>query len=152
MTVVGATPMLQIGKGVLASQPNPAAAGRSARPGVAPALYHYTCWHMASRIVAVGALLPNAHPFLPRLRAVVWLTSEPEPDAVALGLTAEHLRCDRTKVRFLVTEYEGVVPWLAVVDSQPPAVLDPRIVKRLHAGRRPETWWVSPFPTPVVLA
>ena len=149
--IVGAAPSRN-GKGVLAHRTVPSAQGHSAPRGVAPTLWHYTCWHQAAGILAVGALIPNAHPFLPRLRPLVWLTTLDVPDAVGLGLTAEHLRCDRTKVRFLVAEYEGCVPWLSLVDSQPPAVLDPRIVKRLHAGRRPETWWVSPYPTPVVPA
>lgn len=151
MTIVGATPPPN-GKGGI-SHPILFAPRHSAPArGVAPTLWHYTCKHQRSGIIAVGALIPNQHPLLPRLCPLVWLTTEEIPDRVGLGLTAEYLRCDRSEERFLVAEYESVLPWLTVVALAPPRVLDARIVRRLHQGRHPETWWVSASPVPVIPA
>jgi len=125
--------------------------GHSARPaGATPVLWHYTCDHHVVQIAALGALIPHAHPFLPGLRPIVWLTTMERPDAVALGLTSEFVTCDRTRHRFEVTNTTSCVSWRSVTEVAPARALPPEIVAMLESHGRPDTWWISPLPVPVV--
>lgn len=126
---------------------------RSAQPADAtPVLWHFTCDHAAPTIRATGSLLPRAHPFLPNLRPVVWLTTMRRPDAQALGLTSDFIRCNRTLNRFRVTDSRDCLPWRLAVAQAPPWAISRDIVALLEDGRQAHTWWISPLPVAVVRA
>lgn len=114
-------------------------------------LYHFTCEHMARPIIACGALVPFAHPLFPHLAPVVWLTTADQPDPQATGFRHAFLACDPMAFRFLVTDRTACVPWPVARDQAPFGATDPDAVMMLEHGCRPDTWWVSPIPVPVVL-
>lgn len=111
-------------------------------------LYHYTCRHAARRIGRRGTLVPNPQPFLVRsgLPPLVWLTDLDVPDAEALGLTAHHLACDRTEVRYRVVDASTVQAWRTYKLR-----LDRLEVSALELGHRHAVWYVSAAPVPVEL-
>lgn len=146
MTIVGATPV-----GDAPSQ-EPTQGHSAPLARVAPTLFHLTCVHRAPSIIAIGALIPNPHPFMPRMAPLVWMTDQPDLDPALLGLTQTYISCDRTQCRFMVIDYSTVHRWLDVVAEAPLTVLDPRVVHRLNKDRRPEHWWISGAPVPVVPA
>jgi hypothetical protein len=113
----------------------------------APRLWHFTCDHHAPSIVAVGALVPRRHPFLPALAPVVWLTEDPDPERAAVGLTMRHIDCDRLAHRFMAISTEHCQRWADVRYHGSRSV-----VHDLERFARPETWWVATVPVPVVLA
>jgi hypothetical protein len=111
-----------------------------------PALYHFTCDHRAPSILAVGALVPMRHYWLPEMAPVVWLTDDPEPQRDDVGLTSHYLECDRMAHRFRVIDTSACVPWSTVRGLGPRSS-----VVILESFGRPETWWISTASVPVVL-
>lgn len=128
---------------------------RKTRAGAVPPLWHFTCDHFATQIVAVGALVPHRHPYFPSLGRVVWLTSQPNPERYLVGLTSDTLDCDRMAHRFRVTESDQCLWWPDVRDLMRAARqpgFDAATVRAFEYGRAPETWWLSPLAVPVVRA
>jgi hypothetical protein len=112
-----------------------------------PPLYHFTCDHRAPSIIAIGALVPMRHFWLPAMAPLVWLTHEPAPRRVDVGLTSEWLECDRMAHRFLAIDPRACVPWSTVRHLGPKSA-----VADLESLGRPDTWWILTVPVPVVLA
>lgn len=108
-------------------------------------LYHYTCDHGSEKIARSGELRPNAHPLLPV--PVVWLTSEPAPDRIGLGLTSTIIRCDRTAWRVRV-DTEQADPWHVFARRYR---ITRGIRDELEAGRWPMSWFVSEDPIAISL-
>jgi hypothetical protein len=138
---------------------SPAATASSSAPGRLhtarrrphPArLYHFTCKHSERSIIAVGALVPAPHPFLPWAAPMVWLTTDPRPTRIDVGLTSDFIDCDRMARRFRVILPGVARRWLDLCDTAPPDARD--TIEMLNRGRRPETWWVSTVAVPVVPA
>lgn len=107
-------------------------------------LWHYTCRHRAALIGRRGVLTPNAQPWFDGVE-LVWLTDLDVPDADALGLQSTILRCDRTEVRYRVTDGPAV-PWSEWAED---AHIDRRVRSELTFGRRPRHWFVSTVPVTV---
>ena len=108
-------------------------------------LFHYTCAHSARRIGRRGLLLPlrlvqrdaaarlGVHAWLAEL---VWLTTLPEPDINATGLTSRGHGCDRLEYQYRVLTPGRAQPWIGSRwHGQHPDWGDP--------GDDPATWWVS---------
>jgi hypothetical protein len=95
----------------------------------------------------VGALVPMRHFWLPKMAPLVWLTDQPAPRRVDVGLTSEWLECDRMAHRFLVIDATACVPWSDVRDLGPKSA-----VATLESFGRPDSWWISTMPVPVFLA
>jgi hypothetical protein len=110
-------------------------------------LWHFTCDHRAPGILAVGALVPMRHFWLPEMAAVVWLTDQADPRRDDVGLTMRLVQCDRMAHRFRVIDASTCVPWRSVRHLGLR-----RLVDELEAFGDPATWWVSTLPVPVVLA
>lgn len=108
-------------------------------------LYHYTCNHGLNGIIADRKLMPNPHPWLGH--ALVWLTDLDTPDRAALGLTAEHITCDRTENRVTVTYTPIIRPW---VEWAKWATV-PYLVRDMleGGGGLPMHWWVCPVALPL---
>lgn len=107
------------------------------------ALFHFTCQHAADRIE--GLLLPHPQPLIGDT-ALVWLTDLDEPDREGLGLTSMTLACDRTQIRYRVTDPTPVEPWIG---STTQASVAPPIQALLHRYSRPEHWFISRQPVAV---
>ena len=113
-------------------------------------LYHYTCRHAAHAIGrGRGVLHPHGHPLLrtrdlQRFASVVWLTDLEVADVEGLGLTAHHLSCDRTEVRYRVVDPSPVQAWRTYKLR-----LDRVDVSALELGRRHDRWYVSARPVEV---
>ena len=118
-------------------------------------LYHYTCEHSVSSIIAErGLLRPNPHEGPSKLIegaytfGVIWLTdidARTIDDVRALGLTGVSglTQCNRTGWRFVVPRV-GVVPWSEYADS---ISVDPEYRAALEAeGCAPTRWWVARKP------
>lgn len=118
-------------------------------------LFHYCCEHVAPKIARDGFLKPgmawrhydfkmlsHGEPMsgLWRAPAVVWLTDLARPDRQALGLTSFTLPCDRTEVRFTVSDATGVVPWRDFAETHGAAS---DWLSVMEAGRSPEHWFVA---------
>lgn len=100
-------------------------------------LYHYTCHdHGEIGIRESGLIKPGRD-------GLVWMTDLDVPVREALGLTSYSLRCDRTAVRFEVTDNGYTQPWVRARRG-----LDPRFVADLEAapGIMLMHWWVSGRP------
>lgn len=108
-------------------------------------LWHFTCRHRAERIGRRGLLTPHHHPIIED--SLVWLTDLAVPDPELLGLTSTFIACDRTEVRYRVTDPSVATPWVELR-----AQYDPRLVSQLEAFRAPHHWWVSRLEVPVVRA
>jgi len=105
-------------------------------------LYHFTCRHRAEMIGVHGQLEPNPQPYLAG-RPVVWATDLYVADRDALGLTSETLACDRTEVRYQITEPDAFEPWT----SWWPRKVAPDAVSQLtYPPRRPRHWYVAVCP------
>jgi hypothetical protein len=100
-------------------------------------LWHYTCQHGRDRIGKRGELRPNAHPWLPLLGRVIWLTDDPTPTRDAVGLTSTTLTCDRMQYRYRVTETDAV-PWAQYRPAMPSDIVDD-----LERYGEPDTWHVA---------
>ena len=106
---------------------------------MSPLLYHYSCDHGARGIRADGGLRGNVHPLLTEVGRIIWLTDMDVPDRLALGLTSNLIRCDRTAHRFTVqTELARHWPSAARELCGPAA----RRELDMSYGARPMHWWV----------
>lgn len=114
-----------------------------------PALFHYCCAHSREGILHDGLLLPNPQPFLPGAPPLVWLTDLDAPIRDGLGLTSDHIKCDRTEYRFSVIQTGTAVWWptYARMTRVPRATRDV-----LESFGMPAHWYVSSAPVPVVEA
>src|SRR5262252_4200069 len=112
------------------------AAGHSAPASAIPTppLFHFTCDHCAPSIVGCGALLPNRQPFFPYLAPLVWLTSLPDPERDAVGLTSStYIACDRMAHRFRVLDTSTCLPWLSAIAIAPSYVVPADPLELLHS-------------------
>jgi len=100
-------------------------------------LYHFTCDHGHEGITKTRILLPNAHPMMLNLGAILWLTdlSEP-PSKESVGLTNSWTTCDRLAYRYIV-HCKAAVHWSEVRARAPKDV-----VATLEAFGQPEHWWI----------
>jgi hypothetical protein len=110
-------------------------------------LWHFTCDHGYQGIGRRGTLVPHESPLTGDLGPVVWLTDSPWPDRDATGLTSRFLRCDRMQYRYRITDASKAMPWGAVRGGVPASV-----VRDLERYGDPDSWWVSSYPLPAVLA
>src|SRR5262245_7392496 len=120
-------------------------------------LYHYTCRCGRRAIGKQGLVLtPRVHTpqaaaqFPDRYRwltGLSWFTAAEVPDAVALGLTAATIRCDRTEFRYRVTDVSDLRRWLDVCHEYPADV----VAELNGRDHRPEWWWVADTAIPVRL-
>ena len=117
-------------------------------------LYHYTCGHGFRKIGKVGLLMPAndlmnptlAKDFNSPVARYVWLTDLSVPIKDALGLTAEHIGCDRTVHRYRVTENAIAIRWFDLRKSFDASWRD---LLESAPGARPAHWWVAQEPVPV---
>lgn len=137
-----------------------------------PTLWHYACHHSWLAIGDAGALLPPrwllaqhripmpttvSRPRYGRavmerwerpLLDLIWATDLDTPDPVALGLTRDWIRCDRTAYRYRVTDLRFMEPWTQVTG------IPKRLREELEAhplGVQPAHWWVASVPVAVIL-
>ncbi len=111
-------------------------------------LYHFTSTVHLPLINAAGALTTTESNLSPtREHAgpdVVWLTSDPEPDAEGHALAGSCV--DKTAVRITVdvpdAEVWGWLPW-----SRGHRI-PKKWARHLERGRRPATWYVMERPIP----
>ena len=116
---------------------------------VPESLYHFTCAHSKADIGTFNALLvPHLHPWLGA--KLVWLTSSPEPDRRATGLTMSYQRCDRMEYRYTIADpvvLKRCRPWLGSVER---AELSPERLAQFeddgHAAA--DEWWIGDVPLP----
>lgn len=104
-------------------------------------LWHYTCDHGHEKIQAQANLILRPSP----VTGMLWLTDlNPAPRA-ALGLTMNLITCDRMKHRYLVTDTDGILPWVQLRRA-----VHPRLAAALEEadGVMPMHWWVSFQPLP----
>lgn len=78
----------------------------------------------------------------------VWMTDLPTPEAIELGLTRNHIRCDRMQHRWKVTDDSTVIPWETAVERH--NLTSVRMLLEGLAGTRPDHWFVSIEPVPAV--
>lgn len=120
-------------------------------------LYHFTCVHSRDGIVASGLVTPMSfrHPdkwerlpeWMRPVFAVSWFTDLDVPMRDQLGLTMDTIKCDRTEVRFRVTDDLAVQRWTRYRRRVPR-----QAVAMLEGWRAmPAHWYVSELPVPVVL-
>jgi hypothetical protein len=109
-------------------------------------LWHFTCDHAHAAIGNRGLLRPNAHPLIPELGPVIWLTSDPSPTRDAVGLSSTYITCDRMAYRYRAVDPE-VVPWADARRN-----VDPRVVTVLESHGDPGTWWLASASVKAVLA
>lgn len=105
--------------------------------------YHYCCAHSAAGIDATGKVLPGfmlTEREVPFTARVAWFTDLAVPDRFALGLTSFALACDRTEVRYRVTDPTEVMPWHVYARSIP---RERREVIENAPGSRPAHWFVA---------
>jgi hypothetical protein len=114
-------------------------------PDLPSVLYHYTCNHGLNGIIADRALKPNYQPWLGM--ALTWLTDLDTPDRAALGLTSDHIVCDRTENRVDVTPTADMQPWTTWARN----ARVPQVVRDMleGGGGFPRHWWVCPVLVPV---
>lgn len=102
-------------------------------------LWHFTCAdHGYANLGERGFLLPRAHPLMPELGSVVWLTSDPYPDRDDVGLTSNLTSCDRLAYRYRIDSVSRCLPWLAIRSKVNREWRDN--AERYGA---PETWFIS---------
>lgn len=107
-------------------------------------LYHYTCNHGAKGIQRAGLVYPNHHPLLGF--AIAWFTDLEAPDPDDVGLTSTTLDCDRLAHRFTV-DPSACHRWLG---SNEHARTPLPTQRDLHWASKPEHWWVSIRPVPIL--
>jgi hypothetical protein len=128
-----------------------------------PDLFHYTCTHGRRGIGKWGLVLPvgmvnpgrvSLAPARSRFMTEwAWFTTEPVPDAEALGLTRHSLRCDRTAYRYRVVEETPglLVPWRQSL-AHAAAAKQPDLLAELEEPPLdPTSWWVASHPIRVRL-
>ena len=102
-----------------------------------PDLYHFTCSHGHTGIARTGTLLPHAHPFMPYLGPLLWLTDLADPPSKeSVGLTSSWTSCDRLAYRYNV-QCRAAIPWSEVRKK---AAGD--VVAMLESFGQPEHWWI----------
>jgi hypothetical protein len=131
--------------------PKRARQGAVARTDAAPT-YHFTCEHHVFDIVAVGAVIPHRHPFMPMMAPMAWFTTLAHPSADDVGLTSTILSCNRLAHRFQVLDHSTLIPWSYVVEHAPPSVLPRWVIADLGRYGKPDTWLVSTTPVEVMVA
>lgn len=104
-----------------------------------PTLWHFTCEHGRRGVGNRGKLKPNRHPLMPELGPIVWLTADPSPERDAIGLTSDHLSCDRMAYRYRVVASDAH-PWSAYRHLVVPAV-----AADLESFADPSSWWVATY-------
>lgn len=117
-------------------------------------LFHYTCDHGHTKIGAQGVLVPGIDLMHPSVKGTdlldmarfVWLTDLARPIKDALGLTSNHLTCDRTAHRYRVTAHGIAIRWVDLRRDFAPAV---REMLESAPYARPMHWWVAAEPVPV---
>jgi hypothetical protein len=113
-------------------------------------LYHFTSVERIPLIQAAGFLrvtesnIGSGRPDWPPYGEhagpdVVWLTNEPEPDKVGLGVGTVD-GSDETLVRITVDIADGDVMWWP--DFRTLHGIHPRWRRALEKGRNPDSWWV----------
>lgn len=110
-------------------------------------LYHYTCREHGHRGLGdVGRLrVPDSRTLSPL--KLIWLTDLEIPMAEPLGLTHYTLACDRTEIRYRVTDNEGIEPWHEHRRELPEELVWPI---ELAPGAMPMHWFVAATPVPVI--
>lgn len=104
-------------------------------------LYHFTCDHGHAGIARTGILLPNIHPFMRNLGALLWLTDLAEPPSrESVGLTSSWTSCDRLAYRYSVRT-RAAVHWFDIRGRAPKDV-----VETLESFGQPEHWWIARRP------
>lgn len=108
-------------------------------------LFHYTCSHSRAKILLDGVLKPNERSY----RQLLWLTDQPVPDPLGLGLTSFMLRCDRTAWRVSV-DTEIAERWVDYA-HRTRVEMAVRLGLDHNPGAAPLTWWVSEVDIPVCI-
>lgn len=130
-----------------------------------PTLYHYTCDH--SRAEITDTLLPARYLLSVKafrslgytgqlLASFVWLTDltpVTQLNAYKLGLDMVTLLCDRTRVRYRVTDPKGVVSWLDVREQWLSSGRHTDVIRELELrpGAEPWRWFIKAAPVAVTL-
>jgi hypothetical protein len=110
-------------------------------------LYHFTCLHSVPGITRTGRLRPWAHPLLPELGPVIWLTDLAAVDRPeVVGLDRVTLECDRTEFRFSVAADSPGVSWWPFVRDR----CQPSVVADLEHLGWPSRWWVGTEPITIL--
>jgi hypothetical protein len=107
-------------------------------------LYHFTCAHGKRDIGTFNALLvPHLHPWIGT--KLVWLTSNPEPDRKATGLTMNHQRCDRMEYRYVIADSVVLARCRAWLDAPERVNLGPdRLADFEDDGHAVAgEWWIA---------
>lgn len=127
-------------------------------------LYHYTCDHTLATVGSNGRIYPlqdlmQAEPEETAARllsSVVWFTSIPDirtrEDAEQIALSdVAATKCERWKVRYRVTprHTDKLVRWDLERLTWPESVVE--ALESTFSGAKPETWYLSRKPVPVML-
>lgn len=120
--------------------------------GAMAELWHYTCSHGRAAIGTSGQIVPAQQLTsreLPWPGSYVWVTDLATPNAEALGLTRQLVKCDRTAHRYLVCPGQPVTRWVDIRRQVPPVWRD-----ELEGapGAMLMHWYVSRQPLAVVLS
>ena len=110
-------------------------------------LWHFTCDHGYAGIGRRGLLMPHAHPLMPELGPVVWLTTDPAPARDDIGLTSTMLGCDRMGYRYRAHPDVNAAPWTSLRH-----LVDPSLIVDLELYGKPDTWHLATDPVPVRLS
>lgn len=120
-----------------------------------PDLFHFTCKHGNADIAETNTVLPGTQSRpnldLPWTSELAWFTDMEVPERNALGLTSNHIGCDRTLHRWhvLPDNRGAIVRWVDFARLLP---IPRGLREQLEStpGARPMHWWVSPSPIAVV--
>lgn len=115
-------------------------------------LWHFTCDHGYRGIGKRGMLRPNPHVLMPKVPPMVWLTDDPMPSRDAVGLTSQHISCDRMAFRYRVSYLPGMVGTLVVPWSEVRPNVAPDVIETLESFADSGTWWLAFSPVGAVLA
>ena len=118
--------------------------------------YHYTCDHgredigdqgelLSLALLRPKALLSAGEDWVLR-RQLIWVTDLAEPDIEGLGLTSETLTCERWRHRYRITN-ERPIQRFSDMQHRFSAYVQASL---LAGNARPEHWFVSWVPLPVV--
>lgn len=106
-----------------------------------PPLFHYTCAHGETGILADGCEIK------PGMDGLVWLTDLRIPNRAVLGLTRNYIRCDRTEFRFMVRDLADVLWWPDFRRAAPDDIWrDWSRYLESAPGVRPAHWYISQHP------
>ena len=105
-------------------------------------LFHFTCDHGREAIGRRGRLEPQIeHPLLGC--SVVWLTTEPNPDREATGLTSRITSCDRMAYRYVVSDVAACRPWIGSPEREAVLKAGGHTLMDLECFGDPEYWWIT---------